>query len=431
MRKLAALLLLTGCSDYDLHRPDPKEGGSEPEDTGVPDEPTPDPDIEVDRDSIDFGGLAKECPSAPELFTITNVGEGTLVVDSFDWGGTGSSAYTVSGVILPFSLEQDQSVDVQVVFEPNAWVSFEPTLKIQSNDPDEPTVGVELAGYGAEDAVYEQSFEQDFHEKLDVVWIIDNSGSMSDDLRTVAANFESFITVFAELDTDWQIAVITTDMDLPADSGRIQGAIITPDMADPVGEFVRQVDQGSKGSATEVGFEALQAALTDPLLSGFNAGIMREDAALAAVVISDEDDSSFTSADSFNTWFSSLKTEPELTTFSAICEDFFISCYKYGEAADLTGGIVGDIASTDYITVLENISRASAGLTVSFDLDNEPSDLSRVVVMVEDRVISQDSTNGWTYDSRDVAIRFWGDAIPEPGETGTVEYPVATECLSE
>lgn len=426
---LALLPLLGACSDYDLYRPDEKEEGGTPEDTGTDPGPELVPDIEVTPTALDFAGMPKDCPSDPQMITISNVGEGDLVVSSVALTGSGNSAFEVwvdGGT--SFTLGAGESVDATIVFTPTAWVTYTPSITVTSNDPDEPEVGVTLEGYGAEDAVYEESFEQSFHELLDVVWVVDNSGSMSDDLLTVSRNFESFIQVFADLETDWQISVITTDMDNPSDSGRIQGPIITADMADPVSEFMVQVDQGSSGSASEQGFTATKAALTDPLLTGYNAGIMRDDAALAVIVISDEDDSSTTGAASFSSWFTGLKSDEAYTTFSAICEDFLISCYKYGEAVDTTGGIVGDIATTDYATVLENISMTSAGLTVSFDLAQVPSDLARTEVLSGGEVIAQDSSNGWTYDSADNAIVFHGSAIPEPGETGVISYPVATEC---
>lgn len=430
---LVALALFGGCSDYDLYRPDAKEDGvDEEEEEPEAEDPVLEPDIEVSPASLDFGGMPKDCSSEPQYITISNVGEGDLVVSAIDPEGSGSSAFdTWSEAGLPFTLAAGESIEVSVTFTPTAWVTYAPQVLVSSNDPDEAEVPVDVEGYGSEDLSYEESFTQDYHELLDVLWVVDNSGSMSDDLRAVSANFESFIEVFAALDTDWQIGVITTDMDAPSDSGQLQGPIITPAMADPVAEFVRQVDQGSSGSASEQGFAAVQAALTDPLLSGANAGLMRDDAALAVVVISDEDDSSWIGADDFSSWLAGLKADDEWTTFSAICEDFLISCYKYGDAADTTGGIVGDIASTDYITVLENISMTSAGLTVSFDLTHEPSDLSRTEVISGGEEISQDSANGWTYDSMDNAIVFHGSAIPEPGESGVITYPVATECPTD
>ncbi|MEC7949669.1 MAG: hypothetical protein VX265_19025, partial [Myxococcota bacterium] len=128
-------------------------------------------------------------------------------------------------------------------------------------------------------------------------------------------------------------------------------------------------------------------------------------------------------------WYQGLKSDPALTTFSAICEDLFISCTKYAAAADSTGGITGDIADqADYPAVLEQISLTSAGLTVSFDLAAEPSDLGRMNVEVEGASVPNSIQDGWTYDAADVAVVFHGDAVPEPGESGIISYPVAGEC---
>ncbi len=428
MRPELALLLLAGtaCSDYDLMRGDksPTKGA---EDTASP-EPTEDPDIAVSPTSIDFGGLPKDCAAEPQAFTISNEGLGDLEVTNIEVTGSGYSAFETDWDGQPFTLAYGESATFHAGFTPNAWTDYSVAVSVESNDPDEPTVQVDLTGFGAEDTTYEQTFVQDFFEEVDVLWVVDNSGSMSDNLVTVTQNFESFITVFTDLGLDYHMAVITTDMDDPSDSGRFQGEVITNETADPIGEFLAQVDQGSEGSATEKGFEAIYTALTEPLISTTNAGFLREEAALGAIVISDEDDSSWMGPSDFVDWFEGLKPSDDMTTFSAICDDLFISCYQYQEAADLTGGMTGDIAQTSYIEVLEQISMTTAGLLVSIDLDEEPSDVSRIVVTVNGSEVPDDSENGWTYDTLDNAIVFHGSAIPEAGDTGTISYPVASTC---
>ena len=312
------------------------------------------------------------------------------------------------------------------MFLPNAWVDFEPSLLVASNDPDEPEVNADLTGFGASDSIYEETFEQDLYEAVDVLWVVDNSGSMSDDLDTVARNFSSFIQVFIDLDLDWQMGVITTDMDNSQYSGKLVGPYLTPTTPDVVGEFIDQIDLGSGGSATEKGFEATEAALTAPLVNGHNAGFMRADAALATIVISDEDNSSSQSASSFVSWYESLKATSDMTTFNAICEGIFLSCSKYATAADSTGGITGDIGSSDYASILESISYTSAGMTVSFDLAYEPSDLGRMQVTVDGADVPQDPFNGWTYDTVDQSVTFHGSWIPAPGSAA----PSPTRCPS-
>lgn len=418
--------LLAGCSDYDLVRPDKEEVEGEPE---VEEEDPPlDPDISFSPATLDFGGLPKDCFTEWQEVTVTNEGQGTLEVTDVQLAGGGRSAFVIDAQ-LPMTLEYGEASTFRVRFKPTAWTDYDVDVEITSNDPDEPVVGPEALGFGAEDVMYEESFVQDTFEQVDVLWVVDNSCSMSDDLQIVSQNFSSFIQVFVDLGLDYQMGVITTDMDTPEYSGQLVGPYITPSTPDPIGTFVSQIDLGSAGSASEVGFEAIQAALTDPLLSGTNAGFMREDAALAAIVVTDEDNSSFQSAASFVGWYEGLKSDPGLTTFSAICEDLFISCNKYAQAADSTGGITGNIANqADYPAVLEQISLTSAGMTVSFDLANVPSDLGRMFVEVEGTTVPNDLQNGWTYDSDDQAVVFHGTAVPNPGEAGVISYPTAGEC---
>lgn len=424
---LSLSLGLTACSDYDLHRPDKEETEGEPEPDPDPD-PTPEPDIAFSPATLDFGGLPKDCFTEWQEVTISNEGEGTLEVTDVAFSGDGRSAFIIDAG-TPFDLELGEARTVRVRFQPGAWTDYAVDVDISSNDPDEPLVGPSASGFGAEDVMFEESFVQDTFDSVDVLWVVDNSGSMSDDLQTVSQNFESFIEVFIDLGLDYQMGVITTDMDNPSFSGQLVGPYITSATPDPVATFVDQIDLGSGGSASEVGFEAIQAALSEPLLSTTNAGFLREDAALAAIVVSDEDNSSFLPATDFVSWYEGLKSDPGLTTFSAICEDLFISCTKYATAADSTGGITGDIADqADYPAVLERISLTSAGLTVSFDLANEPSDLGRMVVEVEGVAVPNGVQDGWTYDASDRAVVFNGDAVPDPGESGLIVYPVAGEC---
>ena len=424
---------LAACSDYDLFREG--EGAAPPDDYPRPGDTGPglDPDIELSPASIAFSYYPVNCRSDWEELTIANVGGADLEVSSVEMTGDGRNGFELHPDDLPAEGEvlvvpPGSETTVRVRFSPSARVEYAPRVAVTSNDPDEEVSRTDVSGEGADDPLVEESFEQDLLNKVDVLWIVDNSGSMSGDLVTVGNNFNDFIQVFIDYDLDYQVGVITTDVDDPAQSGNLVGPYVTPSTPDPVGTFVDQIDLGSSGSATEKGFEAMQLALTEPLLSGNNAGFMRENAALAAIVVTDEDNSSSQSANSFVNWLEALKPDPALTTFSAICEQLFVSCSKYASAADATGGITGDIASSDYSTIMDQIALTTAGMTVSFDLESVPSDLSRTVVTVEGTEVPNSSTNGWIYDTADQAIVFTGAAVPEPGESGTIVYPVAGEC---
>lgn len=428
---LGLVPLVFACTEYDIHRPgkaevEPPEEEPEPEPEP---EPTVDPDIALSRTSIDFGGWPKDCESPRELITISNEGGSDLEISNIEFVGDGKAAYSLfSEWGTELTLAPGESADVEISFVPTAWVDFEPWLRVTSNDPDEAEKDAEMIGFGQSDRMHEQTFEQDLYEAVDVLWVVDNSGSMSDDLDIVARNFSSFIQVFIDLGLDWQMGVITTDMANPEFSGKLVGPYLTPSSPDVVNAFTQQIDLGSGGSPTETAFRSTEAALTAPLVDGYNVGFLREDAALATIVISDEDDSSTMSWSNFVSWYEGLKSDSDMTTFNAICEGIFFSCNKYASAADATGGITGDIASSDYASILESISYTSAGMTVSFDLEYEPSSLASMDVSVDGVAVPQDAFDGWTYDTNDQSVTFHGAWIPEPGSTGTINYPVAVEC---
>ena len=439
---LGIAALLAACSDYDLHRPDKAE--PEPDEEPEPDpEPSEDPDIAVSPASLEFGGHPKDCPAEPIQLTLTNEGLGDLEVTSITLNGSGNSAFNLQWDGSPFTLAYEETRTLDVEFTPDAWYTYEISVQVESNDPDEGRVTVPTSGFGAEDTTYEETFIQEYNEVVDVLWVVDNSCSMDEELNQVSTNFSTFIDEWTQLDLDYHLGVVTTDMATAGHSGELQGPYITPATADPHTAFLDQVDQGSSGSADEKGFAAVQAALTEPLVSGANAGFFRSEAALAIIVLSDEDDGSGTSPTSFSTWLTGLKSDPSLVNFNAICGDRGLGCQeidffgnslsassggRYIDASDQTGGFWASICTSDYQEVLQHISLAAAGMVIEFALAEEPSSLSLLSVEVGGASVNNDSIDGWTYRSDANSIVFHGSAIPGPGESVRVNYPVAAEC---
>ena len=130
-------------------------------------------------ETVDFGTVMKDCPADPVTVTITNKGKATLDVSSIELSGDAASKFEMNGE--PVSLEFGESYDFRVKFTPTAYVTYEVDIDIVSNDPDEGELGVPVEGTGASGAIYEESFEQTYvDESLDVLWVIDNSGSMEE-----------------------------------------------------------------------------------------------------------------------------------------------------------------------------------------------------------------------------------------------------------
>lgn len=107
--------------------------------------PAPAPDIAVRPDRIDFGTLATGDTST-EIFQIKNQGDGALRV--FEIRLEGDSSFTFLTDDLRFELAPDEIADIELAFSPEA-ANNEGRVYIDSNDPNEPTVEVELTGFSA------------------------------------------------------------------------------------------------------------------------------------------------------------------------------------------------------------------------------------------------------------------------------------------
>ncbi|MEC8380026.1 MAG: hypothetical protein VXZ96_06885 [Myxococcota bacterium] len=430
------LLSALSCTEYDVYRNDKPQADTDPIDTSVPIEPTETPDIFITPNPVDFGYVLRDCPADPIEVTVTNRGLETLDISSITLQGDGDTAFFHNGQAT--SLEFDESITFTINFTPTLLFPYDLDLIVESNDPDEPQAVVNVLGQGASGALYEESFQQSYDPILDVLWVVDNSESMSNAIDNVRTNFESFIGEFLALNLDYQMAAVTTDMVNPDQSGKIQGQMIDASMSESQAEslFLSAVNAGAQGSANEKGLEATKAALSSPLINSTNAGFLRNNAALSVIVVSDEDDASSINTNDFVSFLNGLKSSPDLVRFSGFVgtvSDLNVSCdrlegTKYIDAAYQTGGFIIDICTDNFNIAMQEVALAAAGLVVRFPLEQEPTSMSSITVTVDGQVVPQDLFNGWTYDARDNALIFHGDSIPENGSTVYVTYEIPASC---
>jgi hypothetical protein len=439
---LSVGLLFAACSDYDLNRPDDAKGKTV-YDTGEPEGDWP--DIEVTPMSLNFGTLPKDCESDPQTVTIRNVGVDDLVVSDIQVGGSASTNFVLSA--SPPTLAPNEEYSFEVDFTATAWTTFNADIYIESNDPNEGSLAVELLGKGGEDAIYEEAFLQEVYEEVDILWVVDNSGSMSSAISAVEQNFGSFIDSFLSVGLDFQMAAVTTDMDDANHQGRFQGSelIIDSNHPNPKQLFLDMVSQGANGSPDERGLDAAKASLSAPLVNGFNAGFLRKDAALAAIVVTDEDDSSSIDPTAFANWFKGLKNDPTKVSFSAVCGDPGMGCTQltnwsngglivagagtaYLDVKDQTNGVWQSICSNDFGKVLDYLSLNVSGMTDTFVLAQIPSNIAQMVVEVDGVTVSYSGIDGFTYIVQENAVQFHSTSIPGPGSIISVSYPYASVC---
>ncbi|MBT8495720.1 MAG: hypothetical protein KJO07_21910 [Deltaproteobacteria bacterium] len=157
--------------------------------------------------------------------------------------------------------------------------------------------------------------------KMDLVFVIDNSGSMAEEQANLTANFGPFAELIDSYLTsdgnqlDYRIAVTTAGRDVsykltafdmefpftePGDNGnfvnRSECGMSRPWIergdSDVVGTFECAANVGTYGPGAEMPLLGLEWALNRRVQDGTNAGFLRDDALLAVVMVSDQDDCS-------------------------------------------------------------------------------------------------------------------------------------------
>lgn len=145
--------------------------------------------------------------------------------------------------------------------------------------------------------------------KMDILFVIDNSGSMSEEQENLVQNFPRFIEVlnnFKNGALDYRVAVTTTSfrtelLGIPLGQAA-QGALLKAgtmtnpwlSRTDPnvAATFTELATVGLGGSGQEQPLRAARAAVTDRVADGANKDFLREDALLAVVILTDEEDDS-------------------------------------------------------------------------------------------------------------------------------------------
>lgn len=279
---------------------------------------------------------------------------------------------------------------------------------------------------------------------VDILWLVDDSGSMMNERRQLQTNFGRFLDELLAMRVDFQMGVTSIVF---SDGGRLRGAtrILTNDTPDPQRVFEANTTFPDSRSRWEQGLRMTEFALTAPNTSpgGPNAGFLRPRAALAIIAVTNEDDSSFGTTDYYARAFRSLKGpgNENLVSFSVIGGDVPNGCvppaevglygslaepaYRYAEVAAKTGGVVGSICDTSFEQTLVRIAQALNTLKRVFPLTLTPVANSVRVTVIDGpvtTVVPRDPVLGFQYQVATNSVVFLGTFIPPPGSTVRIEY---------
>jgi hypothetical protein len=379
------------------------------------------PVLKVFPEDNDLGQLFIGCDTDDQI-TFMNLGNLDLVIeDVTQLTSIPQEIYIDYGSlpVFPWNLIPGEFYKVDVNYKPRDIGSDDSRLTITSNDPMKASYEVQQYGEGVIEEWFIDSWEQEEVSMLDILWVIDNSGSMSPHQSNLATNISYFMNSFILSGVDFNMAVITTDR---SDFSQI----ISSQDSNAATLLAQSVTAGTYGSGNERGIEMAYRSLSDPNYAGLGGSFFRQDAKLILIFLSDEPDHSSPPWSSRISFFDQLKPTGNFIPFGII-GDPFAGCgtgwsgASFGEGyydlIDYYGGSWYSICATDWGAQMQSlgsqvIARSRFNLTESDPVEDT------IKVLVD----GQELEEGWSYDSTSNQIVFDSDHIPDAGETIRVEY---------
>jgi len=433
-------------------------------------------DIAVLPGEVEFGLVTIGCLSQTFTLKVYNAGTAPLQVkDIYTHADCGPEFILLDYPALPQDVQPSDYLEVEVAYLPQVEGLKTCSLVVESSDLDTPVYHVPLKGEGTFETEQTDYFTQIDGKKVDLLFVIDESGSMCGEQDNLAANFDALTQKAAQWSNDYQLGIVTTNITDEEYVGKLVGE---PRIIDKqsVAAFSGNVqDLGCSGDGTqESGLEAARRAVTPPLAydeevacscgqddpcqqscsegyacvgggcGGHNRGLIRPDAALEIIFVSDEEDQSPGSVAFYIDFFKSVKGVMNEGLFHAHAivgpspggcnggssEDGADAGQRYFDVMDETGGVFGSICSDSFATVLEDIGDTAFGAQVQFFLSAQ-ADPDNIKVWVDSGGGFVECTGGWYYDpaSNSVVFDEEGPCMPQANDQIKVWYQMVCNSL--
>jgi len=394
------------------------------------------PVMTVTPSEFDYGTISMGCDNE-ERITIRNDGNLPLTVDSVTQMVTQPVDILMefgSMPAPPWVLEPNQEVDFLVSYLPDNIGLDDSIITVIGNDPHTPEVQVIQFGEGVFEQWIIQTHVQEEIPILDIIFVIDNSGSMSIFQQELASQMTSFMNVFLATGADFHMGFITTDRGYLQCSGVvcwIDNLFATP--VDWAQGIISQISVG--GSAYEKGIEMAHRALMN---TDYDTGaapgtsFWRNDATLVVIYVSDEPDFSLGTWTSYTSFFDTLKPDIDRMRHFGVIGDhpsgciynngFYQRSVSFGSGYyDMTQRYNGEwysICATDWGNQMQDLAD-TVSTRRTFTLDEPDPIVDTIIVSVNGQ-----AAMGWEYDPITNAVIFADDSIPEPNQTITIEYGI-------
>lgn len=428
MKNFIWLLLATGCiQEYDIYKDIEPPVAPDVVETDVPKDPTlpveepeePYAMILVEPFDHDFGYLEVGCTETYDV-VVSSTGTAPLVIEDL-WYINSLDISMTSKHKLPIVLEPGEQTIFSFEYAEDDTFIDVGRLYIYSNALGFPEVMISHGGQGVVSGEQIDVYEQGGESKSDILFVIDNSCSMSNEQNNLATNSALFVDELLMSGVDFQIAVVTTD------NPSIRGGIITNSTPDVYSELSDAIVAGTVGSAIEEGQEMAKKALEGDLHP--SSGFQRTDAFLSVIIVSDEDDFSVSSDAEYYDFFFYLK-DPGLFAFNSVVSTDSLCPSQVGARymaqSALLGGVSLSACAEDWGSSASILAESSFIPNIYFPLSDDPYN-----DVVEVFINGIPITEGWVYVPATNTVTFDVEYAPDEGQLVQISYDYTEECVQE
>jgi hypothetical protein len=393
------------------------------------------PVMTVEPEIFDYGTISMGCDNE-ERITIRNEGNLPLTVYDVTQMVTQPADIIMEFGSLPpppWLLDPNQEIDFLVSYIPSDVGYDRSSITVVGNDPLTPSIEIDQDGNGIFEQFVTQQHIQEEVPILDIVFVIDNSGSMIAMQQALAAQMGGFMNIFISSGADYHMAFITTDRDyVQCENNFCWIDSSHPDPATWAQNVIGSI--GTNGSAFEKGIMMAKLALENNTSMGLGpqTQFWRDDATLVIVYVSDERDSSNGGWSSYYNFFDTIKPDVSMLRQFAVIGDWPSGCgwsqgsiwrniefgQGYYEMTQRYNGNWYSICAPDWGTQMQNLANTVTTRRM-FSLEEPDPIEDSIVVYVNGQI-----ANGWSYDSTNNTVVFDEDSIPESGQTITIEYGI-------
>lgn len=308
-----------------------------------------------------------------------------------------------------------------------------------------------------------QAFNVSNNPEVDILFIVDNSGSMEQEQVNMSSKINGFVQLISNAGLQWNIALTTTDgktqtKDAAGNSRAWGDGQFRPFDSDTGSLFVLKHNQhtvadaqaklaqailvGIKGDGNERGINNTFRAIERISDTQGSQQFFRPSANLVVILISDEDECSTGNCSSVS---GANRSKPEnllnlvqtnfnsgkVFVFNSIiravnnsaCSTAANKAPTYEKMSQMTGGIVGSICASDYTSILSSLGQSTAALVKSVNLNCPAVDGNadgKVDFVLKNESTGQLISSGYTVSGKTVTF---GSTLAEG------RYSAAYTCL--